>query len=224
MRVVALDSALSSCSVAVWADGAVLARESAAAGDGATEALVPMLARAMDRARLGFGDVDRLAVTVGPGHFTSLRAGLAVARGLALAAARPLVGVTSLEAVAAGVDPAIRRTRHVLVALDSKRRESYLQAFDAQLSPVHDAVAMSAQDFAEQFGSGPAPVVAGDAAPAVACALARVGVAVEIVGPQRPDAAVVAALAAARAPAGGPVRPLYVHPPAVKLPASVPLT
>lgn len=220
MWIVALDSALSCSSVAVWADGAVLVREAAVAG--ATEALVPMLARAMARVRLRFDDIDRLAVTVGPGHFTSLRAGLAVARGLALAASRPVVGVTSLEAVAAGVDPALRRGRRLLVALDSKRRESYLQAFDDQVAPLNEAVAMTVDEFAERFERDAAPVVAGDAAPALARALAQVGIAAEIVPPPRPDAAVVAALAATRAPLDGPVRPFYLHPPAVRPPAPAP--
>jgi tRNA threonylcarbamoyladenosine biosynthesis protein TsaB len=103
MRILALDTAVAACSVAIWDDGAVLAEEQQALAYGHAEILVPMLARVLARAGLRVDDMDRLACTIGPGHFTGLRAGLAAARGLALAADKPLIGITTLEAVAAGV-------------------------------------------------------------------------------------------------------------------------
>jgi tRNA threonylcarbamoyladenosine biosynthesis protein TsaB len=72
---------------------------------GHAEAIMPMIARVMDAAGCEFVELSRIAVTVGPGSFTGLRVGLSAARGIALAAGRPAVGVSTLAAYAA---PAIR--------------------------------------------------------------------------------------------------------------------
>ena len=68
---------------------------------GHAEALMPLIARVMDAAALGFAELDRIAVTTGPGSFTGLRVGIAAARGIALAAGKPAVGLTTLAAFAA---------------------------------------------------------------------------------------------------------------------------
>jgi tRNA threonylcarbamoyladenosine biosynthesis protein TsaB len=178
-----------------------------------------MLERVLGEAGTAVAAIDRLAVTVGPGHFTGLRAGLAVARGIVLATGVPAVAVTTLEAVAAATARADRRGRQILVAIDSKRTEPYLQIFDETLTPVSEAMACAVEDFVSLQRHGPALLVAGDAGPAVAEALRRVGRDVVLApGPAQPDAAVVAALAAERAPVDGPLRPFYLHAPAVKLP------
>lgn len=183
---------------------------------GATQALVPMLARVMAHARCGFADIERLGVAVGPGHFTGLRAGLAVARGLQLACGLPVVGVTTLEAVAAVTERSARAGRRLVVSLDSKRSEPYLQIFDCDLVPLGPPLVMSIDKFIVTLGSGPL-LVAGDAAPALVTALATAGHAVETsASALRPDAATIAGIAATRAPLAGPVQPLYLHPPAAK--------
>src|SRR5512134_3511265 len=95
----AIETATAACSVAVWSDGAevplfeVVERAHA-------ERLLPMLETAIDRAKVAFADVDAIGVGIGPGAFTSLRIGLAAARGLALALDKACLGVTSLEALA----------------------------------------------------------------------------------------------------------------------------
>ena len=105
MRLLALDTATAACSVALWRDGAVLARRFEAMLRGQSEALMPMVGAVLAEAGCGFKDLDAIAVTVGPGAFTGLRIGLAAARGMALAAELPLIGVTTLEAVVHGVPP-----------------------------------------------------------------------------------------------------------------------
>lgn len=221
MRILAFDCATVRCSVAVWQDGAILAQAASDKPHGATELLVPLLSRVLAESGNDLGQMDRLAVTVGPGHFTGLRAGLAVARGLVLATGVAAVAVTTLEAVAAATDARDRHGRHVLAAIDSKRAEPYLQIFDPALRPVTDPVACMIDDFVAIAARFPYLLIAGDAAPALAAALQRAGLeAVLAAGPQQPDASVVAAIAAQRPPAQDPLRPLYLHPPAVKLPAS----
>ena len=181
---------------------------------GHAEALMPMVDRVCRAAETPPGAFDRLAVTIGPGHFTSLRVGLAAARGLALASGRPLIGVTTLDAVAAAV-PADRRTGAiVMVALDSKRAEAYVQSFDATLAPLDRPAARIPAEYGAELAARQIRIVAaGDAAERVAEEARRRGAAIDVIAAIRhPDAAVVAALAASAAlPAAAPA-PLYIHP------------
>src|SRR3990170_4444965 len=103
MRVLAIDTALEACSAAVLdtEHASVVAHESLPMLRGHAEALIPLIARVLERARLTFSELDRVAVTTGPGSFTGLRVGISAARGIALAAGKPAVGLTTLAAFAA---------------------------------------------------------------------------------------------------------------------------
>src|ERR1700683_181013 len=98
MRVLAIDTALAACSAAVLDTeyGGIVASESLPMVRGHADALMPLLQRAMNRARLSLPDIDRIAVPTGPGSFTGLRVGIAAARGIALAADKPGVGLSTL--------------------------------------------------------------------------------------------------------------------------------
>jgi tRNA threonylcarbamoyladenosine biosynthesis protein TsaB len=217
MRILAIDCATTACSVAIWVGGSIVAVERAEMARGQGEALLPMIDRVRSQAGLAFAELDRLAVTIGPGHFTGLRSGLATARGLALATGLPLVGVTTLDAVAAAVPLAERAGAILAVALDSKRAEAYVQAFASDRTPLAPPQARRPADYAGELWRtvplGSRFVVVGDAAPALVGALQEHGaVAVLSSAAPRPDAAIIAALAAAAAPPSGPPAPLYVHP------------
>ncbi len=224
MRILALDSATVACSVAVWDDGVIIAAEEAEMTRGHAEALLPMVERVVRAAGGDFSSFDRLAVTIGPGHFTGLRVGLAAARGLALACARPLVGITTTEAVAAGVAPDERSGAELVVALDSKRADIYLQRFDADLVSLGGPQAETPTDFAARMAPRygvRAPTLAGDAAPAMAAAFRALGLQPELARAKGyPSAAVVARLAANRPLPTTPPAPLYIHPAEAKLPPS----
>ncbi|MGY4367005.1 hypothetical protein ACVW1A_003070 [Bradyrhizobium sp. LB1.3] len=105
MLILAIDTALEACAAAVLDTdaGQLLAQEQLLMKRGHAEALMPMIARVMLSANLAFTSLDRIAVTMGPGSFTGLRVGISAARGLALAAKRPAVGLTTLSAYAATV-------------------------------------------------------------------------------------------------------------------------
>lgn len=215
MKVLALDSATSACSAALWRDGRVVAHRFRAMARGQSEALVPMVAEVMAEAGLDFAALDLLAVTVGPGAFTGIRIGLATARALALAAAKPLAGIPTPDVVAAAVPEAERAGRSVLVVLDSRREELWVQPFSATLEPLADIVAATPAQAAALI-DGPV-VLAGDAAALVAPLLPD---ALLAGCPGAPDAGRVAALAAARWPAGKtlPPEPLYLRGADVTLP------
>ena len=100
MRVLAIDTALEACAAAVLdtESAGIMAHESLAMQRGHAEALMPLIKRVMDRAGLAYAALDRVAVTIGPGSFTGLRVGIAAARGIALAAGKPAVGLSTLAA------------------------------------------------------------------------------------------------------------------------------
>ena len=103
MLVLAIDTALDACSAAVLDSehATIIASETLPMIRGHAEAVMPLIARVMDRADIDFATLERIAVTVGPGSFTGLRVGLSAARGIALAANKPVVGITTLTAYAA---------------------------------------------------------------------------------------------------------------------------
>jgi len=213
VKILALESATSACSVALWADGRVLAGESAEMSRGHAEALLPMVDRVRIAAGVDFAEIDRFAVTIGPGHFTGLRIGLSAARGLALATGRPLVGVTTLEAVAAAVPESERAGSMIVAALDSKRAELYVQTFDSLLRPADSPAALAPSAAVDRLALDRAYLLAGDAADRLVPELQRRGVAMRVLADIRhPQAAAVAALAAqAAVPAAFPSA-LYLHP------------
>src|SRR5436305_8407122 len=103
MLILAIDTALDACAAAVLDTDAnrILAHESQPMKRGHAEALMPLIARVMKTSGIAFTSLDRIAVTTGPGSFTGLRVGLSAARGIALAAAKPAAGLTTLTAHAA---------------------------------------------------------------------------------------------------------------------------
>lgn len=90
---------------------------------GQAEHLMPMLEEVLAEARLGWADLDAIAVGTGPGNFTGIRIGVAAARGLALGLGRPAIGVSTLEAIAHD------RERPVTVAMPAPRGRLYRQSF-----------------------------------------------------------------------------------------------
>ena len=132
MIVLGLDTCLNACSVAVRDDGRVLAAASEVMARGHQERLAPMAERVMAEAGVGFARLDRIGVTVGPGSFTGLRVGLAFAKGLGAALSIPVVGVGTLEALAAGTEETHSGMAGGLVfaAIDARREQLYLQGFE----------------------------------------------------------------------------------------------
>jgi len=214
MRVLAIDTALEACSAAVLdterAD--VSAYESLPMLRGHAEALIPLIARVLERARLTFSELDRIAVTTGPGSFTGLRVGISAARGIALAAGKPAVGLSTLAAFAAPLIAA-DDTLPVVVAIDARHDHVYLQVFGPggrtlvtpRLVPLREALRAAATG---------APRLTGTAANMLAAAWpddVRPPAAVE--QRQAPDIDWVARLGAAAVETGLPPKPLYLRAP-----------
>jgi tRNA threonylcarbamoyladenosine biosynthesis protein TsaB len=217
---------MGACSAALWSDGDIVARRFTLLQRGHAEALVPMLEEVRAAAGgLAYQDVDYFAVTVGPGTFTGIRVGLATARGLGLAAARPVVGITTLEAIAAAAMAAeSERFDVTLAVIDARRNEVYAQAFDSRAEPLWPPSLLSLEVVAERISEGEA-LLAGTGAPAMAVRLRDAGRVCRLAGEEsaRPDAAHVVRRAALRIESAPgktwlPPAPLYIRPPDARLP------
>jgi tRNA threonylcarbamoyladenosine biosynthesis protein TsaB len=206
-RLLALDTATALCSVVVCEGDRVLALRCEHLGRGHAERLMPMVEETMAEAGFGYAALDAFAVTVGPGAFTGVRVGLAAARGLALATGRPLIGVTTLEALAA----AGPQGATIAAALLSGRDRVYLQVFAPGAVPLGPPEAPTIAEAAARIPAG--AVLVGDAATRIAAHRGHT------VDPTvlLPDIAVVARLALRRLAAGEvpdrPPAPVYVRPP-----------
>lgn len=133
----ALETATDFCSVALDVDGDVSVREDLAPRRHA-ELLIPWIRGLLEEHDLAFADLDSLAVSRGPGGFTSLRIGLGVAQGIALAHELPIHAVSTLATLAHAADPE-HRARHVLAVLDARMSEVYAGFFETR-GDVHDSV------------------------------------------------------------------------------------
>jgi tRNA threonylcarbamoyladenosine biosynthesis protein TsaB len=211
LTVLAIDSSTSVCSVAVARQDVMLA-DVMMTDRGQAEALVPAIAAALEQSGRGWSDIDLIAVTVGPGSFTGLRIGLAAARGLALVHGTPILGMTTADLLAEDVDLAQIDGRTLLVAIDSRREDLFLQAFSADRQPLGEIRALTVE---AGLGRLPGPLlVVGDAAQRFSGLRDNIEIAFS-----RPRAALLALLAEGRYQGGRalPAQPLYLRPPDVTL-------
>jgi tRNA threonylcarbamoyl adenosine modification protein YeaZ len=214
MRVLAIDTALAACSAAVLdtEHGGIVAAESLPMTRGHAEALMPLIARVMDQAGLAFTDLDRVAVTTGPGSFTGLRVGIAAARGIALATGKSAVGLSTLFAYAAPQMAADDRIP-VVAAIDARHGHVYLQVFGPggrtpsapRLAPLREAV---------QAASAAPACIVGSAAQSVAAGLSQADAQPAAVDARpAPDIAWVARIGAGLPEGQSPPKPQYLRAP-----------
>ena len=165
MNVLAFDTCLGGVSVAVrWqgARGEWLSCDRFELREGGhAERLMPMIAEVMEEAGLAFADLERIAVTVGPGTFTGVRGGVAAARGLALASGVAVVGATSLAVMAHGADELLgpRNEQLLAVAVDARRGMVYLQLFADAQDRTSQPLLLAPEEVAALVGAKPVTVV-----------------------------------------------------------------
>jgi tRNA threonylcarbamoyl adenosine modification protein YeaZ len=222
MNILAIDTCLGALSVAVGRDrpdGRYCVTECfEQRTTGHAERVVPMIQMEMTRAGLGFGDIARIAVTLGPGTFTGVRTGIAVARALRLAAGIEVVGVSSLAVMAHRIfetSDMMEPGGPVMVAVDARRGRLYAQMFGrGALDPLgapaemtnEEVAALARAHGARLAGSGARAVAAagGDGTPLrIAC---------EALDPHAAD---LVHLAPSLTPLANVV-PIYIRPPDAK--------
>lgn len=130
----------------MWRDGEVASRFALTPREH-TRRLMPMIDEVLSEAGLLPGDLDALAYGRGPGSFTGLRIAAGAAQGLAFGLERPLIGVSTLEALALAAHRK-HHVRYVIPALDARMNEIYVAAYrcdDGRLNRVLDEAVMTPQ-------------------------------------------------------------------------------
>jgi tRNA threonylcarbamoyl adenosine modification protein YeaZ/ribosomal-protein-alanine acetyltransferase len=215
MIVLAVDTALAACAAALYESDAdlTLAKKFEPMATGQAERLAPMVAEIL-ASGTGIGAVDRIAATIGPGTFTGLRIGLSFARGLGLALALPVIGISTLKALAANIT-ADGDGLPIVAAIDARRGNIYWQLFSRELEEltppqIGAAAAVAAKIPARCFAVGSGAAILKTHASSPAITLAPDSAANHI------DPAAVARLASRAEPQDLPPQPLYLREPDAK--------
>ena len=208
--ILGIDTALSGCSVSLLDGSRQVDAMFELVHRGHAERLPPMIAALLDAHPAARGDIDTVAVAVGPGSFTGIRVGLAAARALALAWQARCVGVSSLMATAAAAFAASPDAASLMAAIDASRGQVYAQPFarnDGGLMALAAPRVLAPEEAADWAVATRCPAVAGSGAALVAAILP----ALAVLPPEWTDAAWIARLAPDASAALAP-RALYIRP------------
>jgi tRNA threonylcarbamoyladenosine biosynthesis protein TsaB len=155
--ILGIETATAVCGVALVHAGEIIAEDEVEERYVHAEQLLPRIDGVLQRAQKTVGDLDAVAVSIGPGSFTGLRIGLSVAKGLTAVCERPIVAVQTLTALA---EHAMRHSGQtpggtLLAAIDARRDEVYAQLFEVQLNglvPLRQPRDMSVQAIVNDLG------------------------------------------------------------------------
>lgn len=211
MIVLGIDTALGACAAAIVRAGEVAGKRAALMDKGHAEHLAPMAAAALAEAGVSARDLDRIGVVIGPGGFAGVRVGLAFALGLAVGTKAKVVGVGSLEALAAALPAAGLRA----AVIDAKRGQVYAALFGEALEPVLSPIVSEPKEALERLSLAAAGRVVSLTGDAV-WLLGDLPAGWRSDGAAFIDPALVARLAAAAPEPAGPPSPLYLRPPDAK--------
>jgi tRNA threonylcarbamoyladenosine biosynthesis protein TsaB len=218
MRVLAIETSTSLASVALVEGGRLVLARAHERPKQSAERLLPMIAEVLAEAGWQKADLERLGVSVGPGSFTGLRVGIACAQGLALGLGIPLLGVTSLRALARAVPASVPGVRCPL--LDARRREVFAGGYadtagcPEVLAPLAVLASAARESLSAQL---PGPVVW------IGSGASLAGIEPSFASPEtlEPSAHAVGLLAEELDPADCPPVPVYVRDAGATLPASM---
>jgi tRNA threonylcarbamoyladenosine biosynthesis protein TsaB len=205
MRVLAIDTTTRAMGVALLERDRLVARSESSGDRSHSSRLLGILAGLLEQARVRLGEVDVVAVAVGPGSFSGIRVGIATARGLGFALDRPVVGIPSLVAFAWS------EAAPVVVVLEARKDEVYVARFAPGVTR-HEARALAIED-AFRHVVRPGDRVVGDGAWRHGDRLLALQPAAILVGPGGSAAEAVARLAAASLARGEPAAsatPIYL--------------
>ncbi len=153
-RILSLETSTSICSVAIHERGALLAVAEIKEPGAHAEKLLVLVDEVFEKAGLNFGDLDAVAVSQGPGSYTGLRIGVSTAKGIAYGLDIPLIGINTLQAMAASQP--LKPEEFVVAVLDARRKEVYTQTFGDSLQEISsiEAVVLEEGVFASVLEKG----------------------------------------------------------------------
>ena len=149
MPILAIDTSSSGCSVSVMINDIILSQQNTKIDRGHAAAIMPMVRKALVQSKILPKELKVIATTIGPGSFTSLRVGMAPAKGLAVGINIPLIGISCFDAVAQRTNKNILfpTPNLLIIALNSKREELYVECRDKTGNQIFLGQAISSNDF-----------------------------------------------------------------------------
>ena len=173
-----IETATEVCSVCLSQNGAALALRESTSGQDHAAQITMMIADCFREAGLELAALDAVAVSDGPGSYTSLRIGLATAKGICYALDKPLIAVSTLQAIAWAAAVEIPDTDIYVPMIDARRMEVYLQAFGRAIHPINEAEAiiLHPELLDAWLQAGQSVVCAGNGSDKAQAILARAGV------------------------------------------------
>ncbi|MEH8176920.1 tRNA (adenosine(37)-N6)-threonylcarbamoyltransferase complex dimerization subunit type 1 TsaB [Aeromonas veronii] len=141
LKILAVDTATEACSAALLVGDKLFSRWEEAPRDH-TQKILPMVQAVLEDAGISLSDLDAIAFGRGPGSFTGVRIGISVAQGLAFGAGVPLIGISTLAAMAQGAYR-LDGAEQVLTAIDARMNEVYFgryELIDGRMQLVGDEV------------------------------------------------------------------------------------
>jgi tRNA threonylcarbamoyladenosine biosynthesis protein TsaB len=139
-RILSIETSTSICSVAIHEQGNLLALAEIEEPGAHAEKLLRLVGEVIEKAGQSFGDLDAVAVSQGPGSYTGLRIGVSTAKGIAYALEIPLIGINTLQAMAASQP--LSQGEFVVAVLDARRKEVYTQTFGNLLQEISSIEAL----------------------------------------------------------------------------------
>ena len=169
-RILLLETATEVCSVGLSKDGVLLTTRTAAEDYAHARVITLLIEECMQEVGWAYAQLSAIAVSSGPGSFTSLRVGTATAKGLCYALQIPLIRVDTLAALAEGVvaaQPDLPKTTLIFSAIDARRKEVYQTAFspDLQVRSPLAAVILDTDSFSAERTDAERLLAAGNGAP-----------------------------------------------------------
>lgn len=156
LKILAVDTATEACSAALLVGEQVFSRWEEAPRDH-TRKILPMVQDVLDEAGITLDELDAIAFGRGPGSFTGVRIGIGVAQGLAFGAGVPLIGISTLAAMAQGAHR-LDGAEQVLTAIDARMNEVYFgryELIDGRMQLVGDEVVSDPAALVEARGKLP---------------------------------------------------------------------
>lgn len=147
VHILSIETSTPICSVAVHTDGELRSLVELKEAGAHAERLILLVEKVLKEGKIGFQDLDAIAVSEGPGSYTGLRIGVSTAKGLAFGLGKPLIGINTLQALASAVS--LEEGELVIPVLDARRMEVYREVFDWRLNSVAalDAEVLSPDSF-----------------------------------------------------------------------------
>jgi len=226
VNILSLDTALDMCSVAISIDGSIVACQLRHSPKAQAEILFSLLENVFNQSVITPHQLDLIIATVGPGAFTGLRVGISTARGISLATKTSCKGITTTEAIAQGVPHEKFDYAPVLVALDSKRNDLFVQLFGPGRTPLGKVAAVEREKLSvwvrEIISEGQVVQIIGNSSHVASDLLKNDGLnSIVLKGSEMPDAREIAIIAFERWKLGIPLlelTPLYLRAPDAIIP------